>query len=129
MSTEYTPVDTRRFTAGMTKDGRAKTRAPLVVPAFDERAVFVEIKTGRVHERAYVVFVGEPVNPEEALSRVEPSPPDRAAALIQMRSFIEQVAQFNLGTVLAVDRDVDGLPLLRKVAEHPAREVRAKLPG
>jgi len=129
MSPEPAPLTTKRFTAAMTKDGRAKMRAPFVVPAFDGRSVFVETKSGKAHDQAYVVFVGLAVSPEEALSKVQNPPADRDAALRQLRSFIEQVAQFKLGNVLAVERAADGLPLLRKVAEHPARESGPKLPG
>lgn len=113
----------------MTKDGRAKAHAPFLVPALDGRPVFVEMKTGKAHERAYIVFVGVAVSPEEVMSKLQQPPADRSTALRHLRSFIEQLGQFKLGNVLAVERDKDGLPLLRKVAEHPVREPGPKLPG
>jgi hypothetical protein len=100
----------------------------MVVPAFDGRPLFVETKTGKAHERAYVVFGGTSVTPEEAFSKLRDAPPDRDDALRQLGSFIEQVAQFKLGNVLTVERGAEGLPLLRKVAEHPARKPGQSFP-
>jgi hypothetical protein len=129
MPPDRAPPTTKRFTAALTNGGRAKVRAPFVVPALDGRPLFVEMKTGKAHERAYVVFAGVAVSPEEVLSKVRQPVADRATALRHLKSFIEQLVTFKLGNVLAVGRDEHGLPVLRKVAERTVRGPGPTLPG
>jgi hypothetical protein len=113
----------------MTKDGRARVRAPFVVPALDGRPVFTELKTGKAHDRAYIVFTGTPVTPDAVLSRLHEAPPDPAAARRRIEVFLEQLSSFKLGCVVAVEPDGRGLPVLRKVADHPQRAAGRHLPG
>jgi hypothetical protein len=129
MSHDAAPLTTKRFTAAMTKDGRAKMRAPFLIPALDGRSLFVEMKTGKTHELAYIVFVGVAVSPEEVLSKLQQPVNDRSQAVRHLTAFIEQLAAFKLDNVLAVDRNGDGLPVLRKVADRTVREPGPKLPG
>lgn len=119
---------TRRFPRSTTNDGRATTRGEPVVPNPSAGTNFVGAKSGKRHERAYIVFVGEFIDAAEVIRRSSGKLPDSPDILGLIDAFIGKVSVIPLGTVIELTEN-DGVQVqIRIVDSFPKREPGPNLP-
>jgi hypothetical protein len=112
-------ASTKKFPATLTAEGYASSHSAFVFPALDGRTCFVDLRTGKSHETAYLVYVGRSVTADDILQKltVDPCDHDRVQALAE--SLITELQQFKIGNVVAVEHNEGDRVYLRLVATSP----------
>jgi hypothetical protein len=119
---------TKRMTSALTKDGRASSRSAFVIPSLDGTCRFVELSGKKLHEHAYLAFIGRPITAEDVVAKLSPDLEDRDEVISFLNCFILELQRFKIGNVVAIE-ELDGSVIrLRKVAERPVAEQGPKLP-
>jgi len=124
---------TRKLPHSLTKDGRKTTGGEHLLPQLSNLSVpgFVGVKSGKIHERGYVVYLGEDVTPEmmmESYCRRHPEPLDRVAALRRLEAFAQALQRCKIGNLLSVSYGTDGLPCIKVERGYLLAEPDSRLP-
>ena len=122
-------LSTKKFPSAMTAEGYASSRSSFLIPSVDGELRFVDIRTGKRHESAYLVYIGRSITATDVLEKlsVEPSDLERVQRLVD--SLIEELARFKVGNVVAVESSEAERVRLRLVANAPKSRPGPKLPG
>ena len=122
-------LSTKKFPSTMTAEGYASSRSNFVVPSLDGELRFFDIRSGKSHESAYLVYIGQPITTVDVLQKlsVEPSKLEQLHLLVD--SLIEELARFKVGNVVTVESSEGGRVRLRLVANAPKPRPGPKLPG
>jgi len=113
----------------MTAEGYASSRSNFVIPSLDGELRFVDIRNGKSHEAAYLVYVGRPITTADVLQKLSIEPSDLERAPLLVDSLIEELGRFKVGNVVAVESSEGGKVRLRLVANSPKSRPGPKLPG
>jgi hypothetical protein len=122
-------ASTRKFPSALTAEGFANSRSAFVIPSLDGGHWFVDLRTGKKHEAAYLVYLGRSITADEVLQKLANEPIDLLRARNLINSLVGELHRFKIGNVVAVD-DSDGESVkLRLVANAPRSRRGPKLPG
>jgi hypothetical protein len=126
-------IATRKLPRNTTKKGGKTARGESLLPHLsgDAASGFVGMKTGRLYERGYVIYVGGDLTPEMLLTDFcenNPPPDDRAVALQRIAAFVEALQACRIGNFLSVTYKPDGLPVLKVEQEYLLSEPDRRLP-
>ena len=61
---------TKKFPKALNRKGHMSARTDFVIPSPDGSCEFVELKKGKKHAVAYLVYVGAAINAEDVLAKV-----------------------------------------------------------
>jgi hypothetical protein len=120
---------TKKFLSGMTAEGYASSRGNFVIPALDGGLWFVDIRTGKRHENAYLVYIGRPICASDVLQKLTIEPGDLTRVRNLLDSLINELQRFKVGNVVAVEYSDANILRLRLVATAPKPRPGPKLPG
>src|SRR5262245_28772022 len=93
---------TKRFANALTKDGQAAARSNFVIPDLGGASHFVEIATGRAHQKAVVVFVGRELETADVLGKLPIPPADVNLARAIVERFLSELRNCPLGSVISL---------------------------
>jgi len=124
---------TRKLPNSLSKKGGRTTGGEHLLPQLSEVTAtgFVGVKSGKIHQRGYVVYVGTDVTPEmmlEAFCERHPQPADRAAALRRLEAFVLALQSCKVGNLLSVSYTAEGLPSVKVEQEYLLSEPDRRLP-
>lgn len=119
---------TKKFLNALTADGYASGRSAVVVPDLDGNPWFVDVRTGKRHDTAYVVYVGRSITTDDVLEAIQIEIPDEIRVRQLVNSVIVSLPQFRIGNVVAVTSPDGMSALLRCVANSPKRRPGPSLP-
>jgi hypothetical protein len=122
-------VNTKKFLSALAADGRARRSGPFVMPAPDGSAHFVELRTGKPHLTAYVVYTGVELTSDEVLSKASVAIAGHEEAYQVVESLLVALQQFKIGNVVAVASKNHPTVELRLVSNSPKPPPGPKLPG
>jgi hypothetical protein len=120
---------TKTFPAAMTADGYASSRSAFVLPSLDGHPWFVDLRTGKKHEAAYLVYIGRSISADDVLQKLQSEPSDFARARNLVLSLITELQRFKVGNVVAVEHSDGEQVQLRLVASAPKSRPGPQLPG
>jgi len=125
---------TRKLPNSLSKKGKKTAGGEYLLPQLSDAAAtgFVGVRSARIYERGYVVYIGKDVTPEmllEAFCERHPQPLDRASALHRLEGFVQALQACKVGNLLSVSYTAEGLPSLRIEQEHLLTEPEERLPG
>lgn len=123
-------ITTRKLPHSMTKDGKATLRGEHLVPCLESprKNYFVGVKTGKIYDLGYLVYLGEDITPEEILGKLRLSDEAARGAQPILESFIRELTAYKIGNVVSVSFPESIRCVLKKEAEAPKSERKAKLP-
>jgi hypothetical protein len=124
-----THLTTKKFLARLTADGYASSRSPFVVPALGGRPWFVDLRTGKQQETAYVVYIGRAITADDVLQKLSGEGSDPEAIRGLVNCLITELQQFKIGNVVAVEQSDGRQVRLRLVAAAPKSKPGPKFPG
>lgn len=124
---------TRKLPNSLTKKGHKTTGGEHLLPQLSDVTTdgFVGVRSGKVHERGYVVYVGRDVTPQmmlEAFCERHPWPADSTVALRRLEEFVQALQSCKVGNVLSVSYTAEGLPSIKVEQEYLLSEPDRKLP-
>jgi hypothetical protein len=122
-------LSTRKFPSAMTSEGYASSRSSFLIPSLDGELGFVDIRTGKRYDSAYLVYIGRSITSSDVLEKLLVRPGDMDQVRLAVDSMIEELARFKVGNVVAVDAIESGKTRLRLVANAPKSKPGPKLPG
>jgi len=122
-------LSTKKFPSAMTAEGYASSRSSFLIPSVAGELRFVDIRTGKGHESAYLVYIGRPITAADVLEKLTVAPRDLERVLRLLESLIEELARFKVGNVVAVESFEADRVRLRLVANAPKSRPGPKLPG
>lgn len=110
---------TKKFLATLTAEGYASSRSSFVIPALDGSPWFVDLREGKRHDAAYLVYIGHPIKADDVLRKAGSEAQDSERARRLIDALIGELQRFRIGNVLATEH-TDGEHLqLRLVASAP----------
>jgi hypothetical protein len=120
---------TRKLLAALNAKGQASNRGAFVIPSPDGTPSFVEVRSGKIHQTAYMVYVGKDTTVSELADRAARviSEPNRTTALLG--SYLEELQRFKIGNVLEIESNNGTTVRLRLVSNTPKFTAGPKLPG
>ena len=124
---------TRKVPNSLSKKGGKTTNGEHLLPQWSDvtAAGFIGVRSGKIHERGYVVYVGRDVTPEmmlEAFCERHPQPADRVAALRRLEAFVLALQSCKVGNLLSVSYTAEGLPSLKVEQEYLLSQPDKRLP-
>jgi hypothetical protein len=124
---------TRKLPNSLSKKGDKTTGGEHLLPQLSDAtaAGFVGARSGKIHERGYVVYVGRDVTPEmmlKAFCTRHPEPADRATALLRLEAFVQALQSCRIGNELSVSYTPEGFPNLKVEQEYLLSEPDRRLP-
>ena len=122
-------LSTKKFPSAMTAEGYASSRSSFLIPSVDGKLAFVDIRTGKRHDSAYLVYIGRSITASDVLEKLSVELGDMDRVRLAVDSMIEELARFKVGNVVAVDAIESGKTRLRLVANAPKSRPGPKLPG
>jgi hypothetical protein len=122
-------MGTKKFLSALTVDGRARRSGPFVIPAPDGSANFIELRTGKPHMTAYVVYTGIDLTADEVLSKASADIAGHEDAYHVIESLLAALQSFKIGNVVAVASKNHPTVELRLVSNSPKPQPGPKLPG
>jgi hypothetical protein len=122
-------ASTKKFPSALTAEGFASSRSTFVIPSLDGGHWFVDLRTGKKHETAYLVYLGTSITAEDVLQKLSNEPTDLVRARNLINSLIGELNRFKIGNVVAVEHSDGENVKLRLVANAPRSRPGPKLPG
>jgi hypothetical protein len=123
------PLSAKKFPSAMTAEGYASSRSSFLIPSLDGELLFVDIRTGKQHDCAYLVYIGRSITAADVLEKLSVEPGDLERVQRLLDSLIQEVARFKVGNVVAVESSEADRVRLRLVANAPKSRPGPKLPG
>ena len=122
---------TRKLPHSMTKDGRASQGGEHLIPCLEmpRRNIFVGVKTGKAHDKGYLVFLGKDVGTDDIFNKIGTAETGTDTDRKAMESFLQALQSLKIGNVVSVVFTAPDSCTLKKEAEHPANDQRkSRLP-
>ena len=124
---------TRKLPNSLSKKGQKTTGGEHLLPQLSDVTTggFVGMRSGKVVELGYVVYVGRDVTPEmmlKAFCERHHQPADRATALRRLEVFVHALQSCKVGNLLSVGYTAEGLPRLKVEQEYLLCEPDKRLP-
>lgn len=122
---------TRKLPHSMTKDGRATQGGEHLIPCLEmpRRNVFVGVKTGRVHDKGHLVFLGKDVGTADIFTKIGMTETVTETDRKAMESFLQALQSLKIGNVVSVVFTGADSCTLKKASEHPANDQsKSRLP-
>jgi hypothetical protein len=124
---------TRKLPNSLTKKGQKTIGGEHLLPQLSDVSAtgFVGVRSGKIFEHGYVVYVGRDVTPEmmlEAFCERHPQPADRPTALRRLEAFVQALQTCKVGNLLSVSYTAEGLPNLKVEQEYLVSEPDRRLP-
>ena len=113
----------------MTKDGKAALCGEHLVPCSDSprKSYFVGVRTGKIYDLGYLVYLGEEITTKEILRKLRLSDEAARDAKPVLESFVQGLSAYKIGNVVSVSFPESSRCVLNKEAEAPKSEGKAKL--
>jgi hypothetical protein len=120
---------TRKLPHSMTKDGGASQGGEHLIPCLEmpRRNIFVGVKTGKVHDKGYLVFLGKDVGADDIFNKSGMTETRTETDRKAMESFLQALQALKIGNVVSVVFTAEDSCTLKKEAEHPANDQRKNI--
>jgi hypothetical protein len=126
-------IATRKLPNSLSKKGGKTAGGEHLLPQMADGATsgFVGVRSGKIIERGYVVYLGRDVTPEMMLEKFcerHPQPIDRATALRRLETFVQALQPCKIGNVVSVSYTADGMPAIKVEQDYLLSGPDSRLP-
>ena len=119
-------LKTKKFIVALRKDGRASSSSGFVIPSPDGSPCFIDIKNGKMHDFANIVYIGVEITESDVFEQMNDSIREMQSTKKSVNSLFEQISNFKIGNVLKV---LPGNFVLEKHANRPKSDESPRIPG